>query len=157
MAEPFKPDFVDLCRLLNERGVQYLVIGGWAGILHGIPRTTLDVDLFIPQDRANTERLIAVLGSIGFGIAKELTPEIVLSRHVFQFADQIRVDLFTRPWGLNRFEESAARKVILEVGGVRIPVASLDDLAASKDTDRPQDQDDRRALLELKSRPPGSS
>ncbi len=157
MAALWKPDFIELCRLLNEKGVNYLVIGGWAGILHGLPRTTQDIDLFIPSDRANVERLLAALSTVGFGTAREIQPDEILTRHMFLFADQIRVDVFTRPWGLRRFEEAAARKVILEVGGIRIPVASLDDLAASKDTDRPQDQDDRRALLELKSRRPGSS
>ena len=86
---------------------------------------------------------------VGHGIARELTVQDILSRPVFLFADQIRVDVFTKPWGLKSFEESWNARLAVEVEGVRIPVISLEDLARSKSTDRPQDVEDLKAIRAL--------
>src|SRR4029077_1473578 len=98
------PDFPTLCARLNSLRVDYLVIGGWAAIAHGLPRTTLDVDLFVRPTRDNVQRLIEALSGLGFGTARELDVDEVLARHVLLFADQIRVDIFIRPWGLEDFD-----------------------------------------------------
>jgi hypothetical protein len=47
--------------LLSSHGVQYIVIGGGAGILLGLARTTLDVDVVYSRDQANLERLVEAL------------------------------------------------------------------------------------------------
>ena len=54
------------------------MIGGWAAIAHGLPRTTLDVDLFVRPERANVERLVAALGDVGFGTAREPDADEIL-------------------------------------------------------------------------------
>lgn len=77
--------------------MDYLVIGGWAAIAHGLPRTTLDVDLFVRPTPENAGRLVSALKKVGFGIARELDQNDILGRNVLLFADQIRVDIFTRP------------------------------------------------------------
>jgi predicted nucleotidyltransferase len=51
-------------RLLNSAGVRYIVIGGWAAILHGSVRTTRDVDVVYSRDRENVARLVAALKPI---------------------------------------------------------------------------------------------
>lgn len=107
--------------------MRYLVIGGWAAIAHGLPRTTLDVDLFVEPTEANVERLIRALSKVGFGIAKELTPREILSRPAFIFSDQIRVDIFTRPWGLEDFETSFAQRWETQFESVGIPFVSVED------------------------------
>ena len=51
-----------LLKQLNEAGVRYIVIGGQAMLQEGMPRFTLDWDLFIPpRDEANFERINTVL------------------------------------------------------------------------------------------------
>jgi hypothetical protein len=145
------PDFPTLCGHLNRHGVEYLVIGGWAAIIHGLPRTTLDVDIFIRPTEANAGRVIAALSEIGFGIARDLTTDEILGRSVLPFADQLRVDIFTRPWGLGDYDACAARAVRVEFEGVAIPVVHFDDLLASKATDRPQDRADADALRQLRT------
>jgi hypothetical protein len=41
---PTQADLIKLCRELNQRGAKYVVVGGWAIIAAGLPRTTADVD-----------------------------------------------------------------------------------------------------------------
>ena len=47
----------DVARILNEHGVRFIVIGGWAGIIHGAARTTNDVDVVYARDPDNIRRL----------------------------------------------------------------------------------------------------
>jgi len=51
-------------RLLNAGGVRFIVIGGWAAILHGSVRTTRDVDVVYARDRENITKLVEVLRPI---------------------------------------------------------------------------------------------
>ena len=136
--------------------MRYLVIGGWAAIAHGLPRTTLDVDIFVQPAEENVQRLIGALSKVGFGIAKELTPGEILSRPAFLFSDQIRVDIFVRPWGLDDFEGSYARRWEAVFDSVRIPFVSVEDLIKTKETGMEQDIADVRALRRLKNLPPGA-
>ena len=124
-------------------------MGGWAAIAHGLPRTTLDVDIFIRPDSENASRLVNALSEVGFGTAKELTPEEILRRRIFLFADQIRVDIFTRPAGIGDFNACWQRRQERTVGTVSIPFLGLEDLIRSKQTGRPQDEADVAALREL--------
>jgi len=71
------PDLVALCRLLNEAGVQYLVYGGLACLLHGHERMTRDADLFVGPDRENIKRTLEALGRWGQGYASEFDHEQV--------------------------------------------------------------------------------
>ncbi|RIK80922.1 MAG: hypothetical protein DCC67_08765 [Planctomycetota bacterium] len=50
-----------LLSVLSTHGVEYIVIGGGAGVLMGLARTTLDVDIVYSRDLANMQRLVAAL------------------------------------------------------------------------------------------------
>jgi len=133
-------------------------MGGWAGIAYGLPRTTLDVDIFIRPTPENARKLVDALSEVGFGIARELVPDEILRHSVFMFADQIRVDIFTRPWGLPDFDSCNARRWEAEYEGVRIPFLGLDDLIRSKETGREQDRADVENLRNIAGkRPPEGS
>jgi hypothetical protein len=56
---------IRVCRLLNEAGATYLVIGGHACILHGLVRTTEDVDILIEATEENCARVIQGLARAG--------------------------------------------------------------------------------------------
>jgi hypothetical protein len=43
----FPPDFGEFLRLLNDHGVEYLIVGGFAVALHGYPRATADMDIWV--------------------------------------------------------------------------------------------------------------
>ncbi len=131
------------------------MIGGWAAIIHGLPRTTLDVDLFVRPTRENAARIAGALSEIGFGIGRELTPDEILSRSVLLFADQIRVDLFTKPWGLASFEDCWSRRLDVDLDGVLVPALSWEDLEISKQTGRTQDEADLAALRTIRERRSG--
>ena len=61
----FPSDFSEFLRLLNDHAVDYLLVGGFAVAIHGYPRTTADIDVWIARDRANADRIVAALTEFG--------------------------------------------------------------------------------------------
>lgn len=144
-----------VCHLLNEAGAQYLVCGAQACILHGLVRTTEDVDILVEASEANCQRVIDGLSKLADGAARELVPQDILENVVVKIADEVEVDVSTQAWRVTYAEAiGTAREAVVE--GIRVPFLSLDSLIASKETYREQDAIDRLRLLELKRRSLGS-
>jgi hypothetical protein len=134
-----------LCRLLNRHRVRYLIAGGVAANLHGSVRATKDVDLLVPRDRANMERLLRALSELPFAIAKELDPDEVAGKPITIVGDDPRVDILTAAWDVT-FERADRSKQVRRIAGVRVPYLSLEDLLRSKRTGRASDLADIEAL-----------
>src|SRR3990172_11003928 len=58
--------YLDIFRGLQEHGVRYLVVGGLAMNLHGIPRMTADVDLYVDLEKAIANRFLVAVKALGF-------------------------------------------------------------------------------------------
>ncbi|MEX0886191.1 MAG: nucleotidyltransferase [Phycisphaeraceae bacterium] len=129
---PVPDDFTEFLRFLNDRGVEYLVIGGYAVNFHGYPRTTDDIDVWIAMRAENAERVIEALNSFGFDDASK-------ARDVLLKADQIvrmgvapvRIEIATTIAGVD-FDDCYGRRVEGELGGVTVPFISLQDLRRNK-------------------------
>ncbi len=67
-------DFKEFIQLLNKNQVKYLVIGGYAVAIHGHPRYTKDINIWLEMIEENSQKLIKALTEFGFGCL-ELTPE----------------------------------------------------------------------------------
>lgn len=136
----------DVFRCLSARDVRYVVIGGVAAIVHGVPRTTFDVDLLIDATEENAARLLAAMQDAGIGSAALTTPRELLAHEITILKDVVRVDVQTRTPGVT-FADAWARKIEREVGGVRYWLLSREDLiAAKRAAGRPKDLEDVRVL-----------
>jgi len=60
-------DFREFITSLNDNDVRYLVIGGYAVALHGHPRYTKDIDIWIEMSSENAARMVKALEQFGFG------------------------------------------------------------------------------------------
>lgn len=140
---------VTVCRLLNEAGVRYVVVGGFALALHGAVRATKDVDVLIEPTIDNARRALEALGQLRFGIARELSPSEVIAKPLTIIGDDPRVDLLTLAWSV-RYADAAPRVRKVEIEGVEIPFADIDTLIRSKQTGRLQDRADVETLEQLK-------
>jgi hypothetical protein len=146
-----KPPLLRVCQLLNEAGAKYLVCGAQACILHGLVRTTEDVDILVEASEENCQRVIDGLAGMEDGAARELTPKDILENVVVKVADEVEVDVSTKAWKVTYTEAlPGARHLVME--GVCIPFLGLDALIASKETYRAQDAVDRARLLALRQR-----
>jgi hypothetical protein len=104
---PELEDLVAICRSLNKEGVRYLLIGGFAVILHGSVRTTKDIDLLIDPTEDNIRRLKKALGTLPDNAVALLADDVGKYR-VVRVADEIVVDLMAEACGISYEEAFAA-------------------------------------------------
>ncbi len=144
-----KSRLATVCGLLNEAGVKYVVVGGFAVALHGVVRATKDIDILIEPTLENAERALKALEGLTFGISRELDPSEVVAKPITIIGDDPRVDLLTLAWSV-RYPDAAPKAQRVEIDGVEIPFADLDTLIRTKQTDRFQDKADVENLEQVK-------
>ena len=132
----------------QQHEVRYLVIGGIAAVLYGVPRATFDLDILIEATSENTRRLLAALLDAGMGTASLTNVDEILSNEITIFKDRVRIDVQTSTSGL-RFQDAWKRRKTMEYQGQSFYVTSREDLLSSKRASgRDVDLEDVR-LLEL--------
>lgn len=125
-------DFSEFLRLLNDREVRYLVIGGYAVGYHGYPRATNDLDVWIAIAPDNAARVVEALEDFGFGSA-ELTTDLFLKEDsiIRMGLPPMRIEILTTISGVS-FETCYQDRVEGIFGGTEVTLISLDDLKRNK-------------------------
>jgi hypothetical protein len=135
-------------RSFQQHDVKYVVIGGIAAILHGVPRTTFDLDILIEATPDNTKRMLDALLDAGVGSASLTTVEDLLANEITIFKDRVRLDVQTSTPGI-RFADAWQHRKTVIYQGQEFFILSKEDLIASKRAaGRSVDLEDVR-LLEL--------
>ena len=106
---PELQDLVDLRRALGEEGVRYLLIGGFAVVLHGFVRTTKDIDLLVDPADDNVSAIKKALGTLPDNAVSQVEDGDVRRYSVVRVADEIVVDLMHRH-AVSRTRTPSARK-----------------------------------------------
>ena len=127
-AEPNQPatplsddDILLVCRLLQQHNAKYVLVGAWACGLHGLVRSTADVDLLVESSDDNLRRVIDALSELPDGAARELTVKDLQENVVVKIADAVEVDVAKQAWTLS-YEEAICDAHTLDVEGVRITI-----------------------------------
>lgn len=68
MVNVFNKDFLDFLHYLNNNKVAYLLVGGYAVILHGYSRTTGDLDIWVRRTKENYECLLSAFKEFGMPV-----------------------------------------------------------------------------------------
>jgi predicted nucleotidyltransferase len=130
MANKLPPDFKEFLALLEQNNVEYLLIGGYAVGLYGYPRATFDMDIFIPVDETNANRLVETLEAFGFAGAKVTlftTPSSIIRMGVKP--TQLEITNFID--GVS-FQECFEQRVRQVIDGLEVNVISLEKLRKNK-------------------------
>lgn len=149
MPEPLDPQCIFAA--LDRHGVDYVLIGGLAAVLHGSTAMTNDADVFPAPDRDNLARLADALRDLDARVRSEETPDgLPFDPHPDLLVGMAVLNLTTRcgdldvarsPADLDSFAAVRAAAVEFDVDGVRVPVAALADIIRSKEAaDRPKDR-----------------
>jgi hypothetical protein len=133
-------DAEPLLGLLNAHGVDYVVIGGIAAVLHGSPRLTHDLDVVFAPDPANLRLLGRALTEVNARLAgvDEVVPFVADERTLRNVqlltlrTDLGKIDVMVKPDGCPPYEQLRRRAERYEVGGFGVLVASIPDLLAMK-------------------------
>jgi predicted nucleotidyltransferase len=136
----------DVFASFQEHDVKYLVIGGIAAVVYGVPRATFDLELLIEATPENAQRLLDALLDAGLGTAALTTAADILAHEITVFRDRLRIDVQTSTPGI-RFEDAWENRETIEYQGQEFNVVSRSDLIASKRAaGRKVDLDDIRLL-----------
>ncbi len=139
---PELEDLLGLCRSLNRERVRYVLIGGFAVILHGHVRGTKDIDLLVDPSDENVQRLKRAMASLPDNAMALVEDDDLRKYSVVRVADEVVVDLLAVACGIDYDEASRGGIEARRVEGVDILVATKELLIRTKDTIRPSDHAD---------------
>lgn len=122
---------LDVFASFQKHKVKYVVIGGVAAVLHGVPRATFDLDILIEASRDNVNGLLTALLEANLGSAALITSEELLANEITVFKDRVRIDVQTSTPGL-KFENAWINKIKMNYQGQEFYVVSKSDLIQSK-------------------------
>jgi len=123
-------DFRDFIVSLNKNKVKYLLLGGWAVGIHGAPRFTADLDVFIAIDEKNIHKLQIALNQFGAPtVPSEHFKDI---GRVFRMGrSPIRIEILNQASGIS-FASCYKRRQVIDVDGIPVTIISRDDLMKNK-------------------------
>jgi hypothetical protein len=126
-------DFKEFIELLNGNNVEYLLIGGYAVVLHGYVRSTGDIDLWINNSPENANKVIKALTEFGFSSLNLSVHDFIQNDQVIQLGyPPYRIDIITSIEGLN-FTYCFNNKVIFQMDeNYSINLIDIESLKKSK-------------------------
>jgi hypothetical protein len=126
------PDWREFIELLNANSVQYLVVGGYAVAIHGHPRYTKDIDIWLWLDPSNAERIVQVLDQFGFASLGLTAQDFLIPDHIIQLGfPPNRIDLLTTIPGVE-FEECYQAKVQQVIDDITVNFIDAESLKRNK-------------------------
>jgi predicted nucleotidyltransferase len=148
---------IELLRRFAENGMEFVIVGGFAAVVHGVSIVTDDVDLCISFDRSNMERMLAALNDLHpahrlIGKSRPLVEEadtLASFRNLYLTTDLGTIDLLSQIADVGGYEEVSRRSIEALLFGFRCRVLDLDALIdAKKAMGRPKD---KQSVLELEA------
>jgi len=146
----FNKHFREFIELLESRGVEYLVVGGYAVGVHGFPRYTGDLDVFVALKENNAKKILLVLEEFGFSdlglsVNDFLEPDMVVEIG----REPMKIQVLTGIDGVS-FEECREEMTRFSIDGIEVPFIGIECLLRNKEASpRSKDKID---LEELRKR-----
>ncbi len=140
-------DVRELLVLLDKHDVRYLIVGGFAVAVHGTPRYTKDLDIWVECSSDNANRLVRVLEDFGFASLGVTAVDFETPDLVVQLGyEPNRIDILTGLTGA-RFADAYPRRITAMLGELGVPIIDRESLIANKRAlGRPQDLVDAEDL-----------
>jgi hypothetical protein len=134
------PDFRDILSAFSAEKAEFLVVGAYALAAHDLPRATGDLDLWVATTGENPERVLKALARFGAPVSDLSVEDLRHPDLVFQVGvTPLRIDILTSIDGVE-FADAWPRRVSADLGGMKVPILSRDDLIRNKRAaGRPQD------------------
>lgn len=125
-------DLRDLLHAFIDHEVRFLVVGGYALAIHGHPRATGDLDVWIECSDANAKRVYEALQAFGAPLHDLTVRDLTTPGTVFQIGlPPVRIDVLTRITGVE-FAAAWPDRSQARIDGLAVPVIGRDALLANK-------------------------
>lgn len=151
-------DVKKLAGLLNEGGVEYALVGGYAIAAHGFNRFSEDIDILVNPVVENSRRWIVALSALPDHATRELVsdPDVFATdaRYALRINDEITIDVMPSIAGYS-WREMCSHIETINLDGIPLPLLNLEGLLLTKQGQRPKDQMDAallsKALQEIRN------
>ena len=142
-------DYKEMLQILLNNKVRFLVVGAYAMGVHGYPRATGDIDIWVEASSENSEKIYQSLSEFGAPLSEVTKTTFCEEGIVFQIGvAPRRIDIITKIDGVD-FNKAYSDKQKMEIEGIKIPFLSKEDLIKNKEsTGREKDQLDAKYLRE---------
>lgn len=139
----FSQDFKEFVELLIKHNASYLIVGGYAVGIHGHPRYTGDLDIWLDPTVANAEKIVQCVNEFGFSSFNLKTEDFIKEGNVIQLGyPPLRIDLLTEIDGVS-FDECYQNRKEVVIEDVLVNFIGYHDLLKNKKvTGRLKDLDD---------------
>jgi predicted nucleotidyltransferase len=136
-------DFKEFVTLLKEHDAEYMIVGGYAVGVHGYPRYTGDLDIWLNPTHSNAERVLLAISDFGFASFGLTAQDLTKQENVIQFGQPpLRIDLLTSIDGVT-FDQCYANRKEVTFDGLSMNFIGYHDLVTNKKaTGRHRDLDD---------------
>ena len=143
-------DFSDLLACLADAKVEFVLVGAYALALHGVPRATGDLDVYVQPTPENAESVLRALEAFGFGGLDLSVVDFSTEDRVVQLGyPPVRVDLLTSISGVS-WSEAVESAETFRFGPIEVRYLGRDTLIKNKRaTGRTKDLADIEALGEV--------
>ena len=150
-------DYKDMLHALAGEKAKFLLVGAYAMAVHGYPRATVDMDIWVMPSPENADAVVRAIERFGAPLHDLTKADLLKDDTVFQIGvAPRRIDIITGASGL-RFDEVFPRSLDVNIEGLPIRVLALDDLIRNKRaTGRTKDIADAEALESLRASQPSS-
>jgi len=138
-------DLKTLIQSLNQQGVDYLLIGGYALFAHGYHRATTDIDVLVPATHEAGVKMREALMVLPDRAAKDIDPAWFEEGENIRVADAFIVDIMLNACG-ETYETLKKHAETIDLDGLPIRTVNLEGLLLTKRTVRDKDVADRIVL-----------
>jgi len=139
-------ELISFWKALNENGVRYIMIGGFATRFHGFNRNTDDLDIWLEDELENRKKLRRAFVQLGYGDFATLeTMQFVPGFSAFRIGSGVELDILTDMKGLEQysFQECLDLASIARFDNIKVPFLHINHLIENKkNLNRPKDQVD---------------
>ena len=139
----FNQDFKEFVELLIHHKAEYLIVGGYAVGIHGHPRYTGDLDIWLNPTPENADRILACVNEFGFASFGLKRNDFTKEGNIIQLGyPPLRIDLLTQIDGVT-FSVCFLNKTQIEIEGLLVNFIGYQDLLKNKrESGRLRDLDD---------------
>jgi hypothetical protein len=125
-------DFLDMLSALSEEGAEFIIVGAHALAVHGHPRATGDLDIWINPTADNAARTLRAVQRFGAPLHDLTLDDLCRPTTVFQIGlPPSRIDVLTGIDGVS-FEDAWARRVIVTIEEMNVATLGRDDFLTNK-------------------------
>lgn len=136
-------DFREFVELLIKNKAEYLIVGGYAVGIHGHPRYTGDLDIWVNPTPENAAKILHCVNQFGFASYALTAADFMKEGNVVQLGyPPVRLDILTQLDGVE-FEACFKSRKEVQLEGIVVNVIGYDDLLKNKKASgRARDLDD---------------